>query len=1010
MEDAPPLPWPELPAVPSLFEPSLLPRVFAIPPGADYAAVFAEGLIRRLEGTPPEAMLGVTVLVNAARTLTGLEEAIAERQGGAGFLPHLLPIETAASGPALGGPAPGAVVPELHRTLALTRLVERFLEAVPGRAPRAAAPDLAASLADLLDLMDEEGVAAAALAAAVPEEMATHWQEALAFLDIARTAWPALREAEHGGAADPQPARRDAALTLVAAWERKPPQGPLLVAGSTGSRAVTAVLMAAIARQPQGALVLPAFDPQIDPAIWGAAGPDHPMGPFRRLFDLLEMVPAGVLPWLPETPPPRLRARRRLLAEALRPAPVTDAWVAARETLAETAEAATADLGLIEAPNQRAEAAAVALAVREGLTKPGQSIAVVTRDATLARRIAAELDRFGILPDDSLGRPLTLTQAGGLVLGTLAVARAAAAADPVALAALMAHPRVTLGLPRAEHRRRARRYEQLALRQRGVTGRPGPFPDWPDGVEAIAEDTAWLAAAREALAPLKLLSAPAPLDRLIAAHRASLAALTARAAGEVPPADGPDDLALAALFDRLADAAPAHGGMMAAAEYAALLEGQMRAETLRPQAARPHPRVALWGTIEARSGAADLTILAGLNEGSWPGTADTGPWLNRPMRAALGLPSPEREIGLAAHDFQHAACRPAVILSRARTVEGTPQVAARWLVRLETLLNGTAPAALTAMKGRGQRYLDLVPALDRGVTDPALTQPAPRPRPTPPVALRPRRLSVTAIETLIRDPYALYARRVLGLKKLTPLGAPLDARDRGEALHETMRRFVEATRAGLPAGAADHLASLARRVLAERQTPPDLASLWAERLVEAMDEVIEIEAGLRAAGTPGPLEVEGRMTLTLPAGPVTLTARADRLDRRGTAGAFVIDYKTGQPPSAKQIGEYNHQLHLQALILAAGGFKGLPPLRAEGGAYVGLTAGKQSGVEAGLAEALAAYGDKLAALIGAYDDPAQGYLSRQVPKRQDEDGDYDHLARRAEWDGMVLPDAQGGEP
>ncbi|MEL6375536.1 MAG: double-strand break repair protein AddB, partial [Pseudomonadota bacterium] len=196
---------------------------------------------------------------------------------------------------------------------------------------------------------------------------------------------------------------------------------------------------------------LPAFDPQIDPAIWRAAGPDHPMGPFRRLFDLLEMVPAGVLPWLPETPRPRLRARRRLLAEALRPAPVTDAWVAARDTLAETAEAATADLGLIEAPNQRAEAAAVALAVREGLTKPGQSIAVVTRDATLARRIAAELDRFGILPDDSLGRPLTLTQAGGLVLGTLAVARAAAGADPVAVAALMAHPRVTLGLPRAAH-------------------------------------------------------------------------------------------------------------------------------------------------------------------------------------------------------------------------------------------------------------------------------------------------------------------------------------------------------------------------------------------------------------------------------------------------------------------------------------------------------------------------------------------------------------------------------
>ncbi|MEM6423025.1 MAG: double-strand break repair protein AddB, partial [Pseudomonadota bacterium] len=430
---------------------------------------------------------------------------------------------------------------------------------------------------------------------------------------------------------------------------------------------------AAVARLPQGALVLPGLDAAADPAIAAAAGDDHPLGPFRRLFASLDLDPRDLRPWTSLDRDRPGRARAHLLAEALRPAPVTDAWVASRETLGTQAPDATQGLALLEAPTQRIEAAAIALAVREALETQGRTVAVVTRDATLARRVGAALARHGILADDSLGQPLALTPAAVLAAHCLAVARGGAAADPVAIAALLGHPLVCLGRSRAAHRRLARAYERAVLRRRGVAARPGPLPGWPNHKAPTDAEDAWLSDTRAALALLtKALAAPAPLSVLVQAHRDALGALTA---GEDATPSSPDLDALDRVFERLALAAPAHGGQVQPAEYAALLDGLLRAETLRAEGARPHPRVFLWGTIEARAGAADLTILAGLNEGSWPGVADTGPWLNRPMRRALGLPSPEREIGLSAHDFLQAAARPDVLLTRSTTVEGVPQLA-----------------------------------------------------------------------------------------------------------------------------------------------------------------------------------------------------------------------------------------------------------------------------------------------------------------------------------------------
>jgi len=983
------------------------PRLFALPPGVDFAEAFARGLTARVGAAPPEmtvppeAMARVEVMVNTRRGLRAIEDALVGAAGGSALLPRLSLLSELGDDPLAAPDLPPAIDP-LRRQLRLTRLVEAYLQRAEG-APVTAAPDLAEALGRLLDELQEEGVDAADLdglvAGELPERAAAHWQGTLDFIDIVRKAWPAIRAEAEAGALDPKARQRLVIERLVADWAAVPPAHPVIAAGSTGSVTSTAELLAAIARLPQGAVVLPGFDIGIAPDIWREMpkSPEHPMAPFRRLLDMLGMAPEDVRPWadgMPETP------RLRLLTQALRPAPVTDAWQREAPALVAESQAATAGLTLVEAATPRHEAAAIALAIRRGLETPGKRIALITPDAALARRVTAELGRYAIVPDDSLGQPLAQTPAG--VFLRLIVEVAAEGAAPVRLAALLQHPLMRPGLARAEHLALARRYEMRILRERPQPGLPvGQLPDWPEAAEAEA---GWRERIEAMLAGLaQPLSAGASLAEVVAAHIAAAEALSRDSVDAVPEVwEKAAGVKLLEVMQRLARHADAHGEG-AAAGYLALLSNLLSRENLPPEAATPHPRVMIWGTQEARVQGADLVILGGLNDGIWPPSPQPDPWLSRPMRERLGLASPDRDIGLSAHDFLQGVVRDEVILTRARKVDGTPTVASRWLIRLENLLGGLDEgAALAGMRDRGAELLGLVALVHQPA---ASVDRAPRPRPSPPIAARPRQLSVTQIETLIRDAYAIYALKVLRLRPLDPLGRPPDFRERGMIVHRIMERFIGATFGQLPEPAAARalLLEAADSVLATDVPWPDTRRVWRARIGRFAGWFLAGEAARRAAGQPEGLEVKGALPLTTPAGDFTLTARADRIDRLAGGGAAIYDYKAGAPPSEKQITlGFNQQLHLQAAILLAGGFEGMAALEAREGAYLGLTGSNEGGVERrveNLPEEVAAHMARLEELIAAYDREETGYIARGRPEKQSFAGDYDHLARRGEWEG-----------
>jgi ATP-dependent helicase/nuclease subunit B len=968
-------------------------RWFNIPAHRPFAQDLALGLFEALAPLGPEALSQAIVLTPTRRGARALADAfVAAADGRAVLPPQMRPLGDLDEGEPPFEPGdlaldlPAAIDP-LRRRFELTRLVAELETLVPGGVTTAsAALDLADALGRFLDgLQIEEVAVGERLAGLVDAELAEHWQVSRGFLEAALKAWPArLRSL---GVADVSERRVALLRRLAERWTEAPPTGVLIAAGSTGTAKATRDLLIAIAAAPKGCVVLPGLDQDLADKAWAKVDVQHPQGALKRLLDHAQVAKGDVALW-----PASIQAqtagrwRRRIVNEALRPAEETADWLRVIADLRKEGgdidpiAEGLSGLSLVAARSEDEAATAAALLLREALETPELTAALVTPDAVLARRVTAKLARWGVVPDSSVGESLA-----GCPCGVLAglVARAAAdPVDPVTLLGLVKHPFSGLG-------------DSAALERWALRGpRARTWAEIRARLEAKAADALPLAEALEAVVAGLVWEGEA--DSPAAAARRTAAAMEAMAAGGADGAlwAGHGGEAMARLLGALmreGEALPA----VTPRGFADLLGRLMEGETIRAGGAT-HPRLRILGAIEARLVRADRLVLAGLEEGVWPGGGVLDPFLSRPMREALGLPSPERRVGLAAHDFAQAACAPEVILLHAERREGAPSIKSRWLWRLETLARG---AGLT-IPDRPQ-VLDWARRLD----EPGPYRPARRPAPTPPVADRPRKLAVTRIETLTRDPYAVWARDIL---RLYPIDAPdiaADARARGTAIHAAFERFAEAFPTAIPAEAADAFAAFYLDALEAAGLPHEAMAREQALAREAAEWVTALERE-RRDGRAIQVELEGRHILQAPAGPFEVTARADRIEATAEGFGHILDYKTGKAPSKKEVAAgFSPQLTLTAAILQAGGFPTLGKLAPGDLTYLEITgrkpAGKvetraMAGDESTEAAALALEG--LGKLVARFDDPAQPYLSRVAPQFvKARVSDYDHLARVFEW-------------
>jgi ATP-dependent helicase/nuclease subunit B len=681
------------------------------------------------------------------------------------------------------------------------------------------------------------------------------------------------------------------------------------------------------------------------------------------------------------------RARRvRLVGEALRPAATSDAWLRLAPQMADTFDG----VSRFDCASAQQEAVTIALLLRRKLDTPGATAALVTPDRELARRVAVELRRWGIEIDDSAGVPLNRTPQGGFLRLALDLAESRLA--PVPLLAALKHPLAAGGLDPAVFRHLARRLERAILGPRpapGFAGLRAALRDQDTGLHRFVDR---LDACLGRLPDL-LEAGAVPLARLVIPHiegAERLAASAAEAGSERLWAGEAGENAARfchELIDAARDFPPLPGR-----DYPALFETLAAGLVVRPAFGR-HPRLAIWGLVEARLQQADLLVLGGLNEGSWPGSAEHDPWMSRPMRRDFRIAVPERSVGIAAHDFVQAFGASEVALTRAARQEGVPTVPSRWLLRLDTVLRA---AGLDHALGPDE----MVKAAAEQIDEPEYYRPLPAAAPRPPLEARPRRLSVTQIEIWLRDPYAVYARHILALEPLDELDADPGRADLGIAIHGALDEFVHRHPRTLPAAAEAELLEIGRAHFGPILSRPGAWAFWWPRFERIACWLVAEERAHRSLVVESLSETEGSLIVPAPGGPFTLTAKADRIDHLMAGGFLLVDYKTGSLPSKKEIyAGLAPQLPLEGAILRDGSFAsaaGVPAAleywRLTGGVPVGERRPIGGDDPTQLIQSVL---DRVRALIERFDDPETPYLAEPVPRWAPRFSDYRHLERVA---------------
>ena len=915
----------------------------------------------------------------------------------------------------------------LERRLALMRLVlawsrklhEGGLTDLAGYGPQVATPAqasyLAADLGNLMDFIESEEVDLAALKNLAPEEYAEHWAKTVDFLKIVTEHWPAyLRD---NGLVSPT-ARRNRLMEFEAArLVTKPPAGPVIAAGSTGTVPATARLLKVIASLPNGAVVLPGLDLSLDEESWAslAKHPEHPQTGMAELLNKLGATRDDVRYVHGSQPNVERRARLKFVSEVLRPAGDTDRWQTFLKTEDASLPTALAGLETLETPTAHDEAEAIALILRSTVETPGKTAALITPDRTLARRVAARLKSYDLIIDDSAGVPVARTLPGAFL--DLVVGAADSGFAPPELMALLKHPLTLAGRAPGDIRKTARALERAAFRDiyigQGLDGvadavkaarseerRRMPVSEHEQETALrLVEDL------KRAFAPLTALfqdPSPQAASRLAEAHGAAAEALAKDRTGSSSHLwQGEAGEAMSVLLAELM----AEGERVALkpVDYAPFYRSLLAGRVARPR--RPaHPRLFIWGPLEARLQQPDVVILGSLNEGVWPRPQEASPWLSRPMAEALGLPPPERRIGLSAHDFAQALGAPALYLSRAVKVDGVPTVPSRWLQRLNALVEAAKATPRIAPK---QPFAQWARARDAAPT----FAPVDPPRPCPPVEARPRKLSVTRIERWIANPYEIFARHVLKLEALKPLGELPDNAMRGQIVHHALHEFALRHPDSLPDDIEAELIASADRHFTALGGSPRVEAFWRPGFARFAKWFAETEPGRRNGVVKVAAEVEGNLDLAVERG-FRLSVRADRIDLREDGSVVLYDYKTGRVPTAKQVeGLFAPQLPLEAAIATGGGF--VPPgarevramhyIRASGRGDGGEEQPAAKAAPAGLAEKALA---DLIALIERFDRADMPYEAKRRPgtafNRIYDYDDYAHLARLAEWETLGL--------
>lgn len=1024
-------------------------QIHHIPAGRPFADDLARGILALVKN--PEDMADSIIMLPNRRLSKELQNAFLRLANGKPqLLPRMMSIgdidEDASELVTAGWDADDLppIIDGLERQLILSRLVKALLirKSETGASTEFSMADvmsLSKALADFLDQMQTAECDPEKLDDLTDGEHAHHWYMILEFLKLITQKWP--ESLSDLNKSDPVIWQNAAIAARARAWQITPPKGLVVIAGSTGSVPATQVLMRSVLGLERGHIVLPGLDLAMADDDWADIQtgktddekPDqekangempndempneemmvsHPQYPLGQLLKLLNINRHHIGLWggtkdSPDGYDAEETGRLALLREAMRPAKQTAEWRLIPERQHVKPDGMRG-LMRVNCYDRREEAEVIALAMREVLETPAKTAVLITSDHKLSRMVSGELKRWGIDVSSSAGQKLIDSPPAQFL--RLILEAWCSGFSTIPLLAMARHRLAAGGMDKAEFRRRIRQLERMVLRGPKLNGGLEGLVQKADDIDPNHSDFI----RQHLMRPMQALMAldgesQISLSALTEALGDAAEQLSATPHNQLAPWQGQDGVRLGQFLHKLT----LYGNDITLSRdaFPAVMAVLMSGETIYPDDV-PHPRLAILGSVEARMHTADLTILGGMNEGLSPPQPMADPWMGNAMRQDFGLPHAHWRIGHAAHDAVMAMARPEVLITQAERDEGSPTEPSRWLRRLDAVmkvanLNWSDQGRLPFLAQRMNRFDGMV-------------EPAVQPNPKPPLDVRPRHFSATQLDTLLRDPYAIYAKHILGLKALDQLDEDLGAADRGNIIHAILKDFIRAYPKGdLPNDAYEQLLAMGRKQFTAHGASEKIWTFWWPRFEEIALWFIDHESEYRTGLAESFAEIKGRQIFESEGGEFTLIAIADRIDIRADGGVNVVDYKTGGHASLKEVQNGRAlQLRAEAVLVGEGAFPefGGQPHDVKELEYWKLSGQKNNPAKPTTVTPKIEDGDDdfvtqslhgILSLLKGFDDESKGYIAEPFLKEASEYSDYKHLARIKEW--SVAEDGEEGD-
>ncbi|MEZ5690757.1 MAG: double-strand break repair protein AddB [Rickettsiales bacterium] len=902
------------------------------------------------------------------------------------FFPDILDISLDACRP----------IDKTRRHFLLTKLVADFHDKGEKGHNISQSVELARELAGLIDEVHRNRIDLTKLSTLVPDNLASHWQMTLDFLSIISDSWQKILENDN--VVDPAHYHVTLLSSVCKLWENNPPTYPVIAAGSTGSQPAVADLLKVIASLPNGKVILPHLDKNMGDTDWEIIGKTHPQYTLKDLLGRMKIsrVDVGYL-CEPSTDSSHMEDYIRAI---FLPAESTAFW----KNIELPPPEALSGIGFLETESEFDEALSIAISMREVLETPSKTGVLITNDRKLARMVSNQLWRFGIAIDDSAGSKLADCPQGCFL--RLCADMIACRASPVKLLALLRHPLAAGGMSPAKCRKLSRELELLLLRGVRVEKSISGLLEAAVSNERISDDlinflTIFEEKSRKFfeffITESKGKIQKAKFEELLAEHIrfATWLASTDEKNGDDILWENEAGKAMSDVITgwlAQSDIFPMTDPMI----YPFLFDSLLADETYRPFL-NIHPRLHILSPVEARLQNYDYVILGGLNEGVWPQNQKTDSWMSRAQRDELGLPPHEKIIGQGAHDFSGWLFAKEVLLTRAKKDSGVPTMPSRWWVRMTTLLSSRHPE-----KFRGMSKYSYFAKAKEYIEKPANIDLISAPSPRPPISSRPNKLPVTAVDKWIKEPYYIYARYILNLKKLDDLDRQPNSADFGIMVHKVMEKFNKDYQGKINKNdIRGYILGLFEAELKEFANKPSVVCLWRPRFIAVIDWLASQEESRRKnVNSVIYSEVNSSYSCDIDDKKFTLTARIDRLELLEDGSYILVDYKTGNIPKQSDIkkGEAN-QLPLSSFIVKNGDcyansikLKNSDVSRME---YWRIVPDK---TEINVANTDA---DKAMCefvnLTREFNNEDMPYKVREFS--DDAYNDYEHLIRRSEWEG-----------